>query len=215
MFITFEGPDGSGKTTVIKKLVDKLLTDKPNLQYVLTREPGGNIKEAERIRNIILDNDSNLSSMAEALLFTASRRIHIDRILLPALKENKLALCDRYIDSFYVYQGLARGLGLDVVRKMTEMVIEGLVPDITVYLSITPEQSEYRRKVAKDVSDRMDSQNLDFHKKVIKGYKQLINEDPERFIVVDAWQSVDDVLNEIYEKLLRHKKFKKWWSKVK
>lgn len=215
MFITFEGPDGSGKTTVIKKLVDKLLTDKPNLQYVLTREPGGNIKEAERIRNIILDNDSNLSSMAEALLFTASRRIHIDRILLPALKENKLVLCDRYIDSFYVYQGLARGLGLDVVRKMTEMVIEGLVPDITVYLSITPEQSEYRRKVAKDVSDRMDSQNLDFHKKVIKGYKQLINEDPERFIVVDAWQSADDVLNEIYEKLSMHKKFKKWWSKVK
>ncbi|WP_406617009.1 dTMP kinase [Mycoplasmopsis adleri] len=215
MFITFEGPDGSGKSTLIVELILKLLNQKPHLQYISTREPGGkDIREAERIREIILDKSSNISAMSEALLYTASRRIHLERIIWPALKENKLVVCDRYIDSFYAYQGYARDLGIDFVKKITELVIDKTYPDITIYLDITEEQSEYRRNVVRVVPDRLDSESIEFHKKVINGYKELIKQDPDRFIVVNGWQSIDDVLNEVYEKLLKHPKFKAFWEKI-
>lgn len=215
MFITFEGPDGSGKSTVIIELIRKLLQQKPHLQYVLTREPGGkDLREAEKIREIILDNDSNLSSVSEALLYTASRRIHLERIIWPALKEDKLVLCDRYVDSFYAYQGFARNLGLDFVKKITESVIDNTMPDLTIYLDITEEQSEYRRNVARVVSDRLDSESIEFHKKVINGYKELIKQDKDRFIIINAWQSIPEVREELYKKLMANKKFKEYWDKI-
>ncbi|WP_029513135.1 dTMP kinase [Mycoplasmopsis primatum] len=213
MFITFEGSDGSGKTTIIYELIKKLIELKPNLKYILTREPGGkDIKEAEKIRAIILDNESNLSPLAEALLYTASRRIHVEKVILPALKENKLVLCDRYIDSFYAYQGVARGLGLQLVKQITELVIDNTIPDITIYLKITPEQSEYRRNVSRVVVDRLDSENLNFHKKVIDAYNQLIKDEPKRFIVIDGWQTIPKILDDVLDKLFKNKKFKDWWD---
>lgn len=212
MFITFEGLDGSGKTTIVQKLVDKLLEQKPNLSFIVTREPGGkNVRESEKIRELILDKESHLSPIAEALLYTASRRIHIEKVILPALKENKLVLCDRYIDSFYAYQGIVRGLGLSFAKQLTEMVIENTVPDITIYIDITAEQSEYRRNVSRLISDRLDSESLEFHRKVFDAYREVINLNPERFVVINGLQSIPEILDEVITKLFQNEKFKDWW----
>ncbi|SBO45690.1 Thymidylate kinase [Mycoplasmopsis agalactiae] len=213
MFITFEGLDGSGKTTIVQKLVEKLLEKKPALSFIVTREPGGkNVRESEKIRELILDKESRLSPISEALLYTASRRIHIEKVILPALKENKLVLCDRYIDSFYAYQGIVRGLGLSFAKQLTEMVIESTIPDITIFIDITAEQSEYRRNVSRLISDRLDSESLEFHKKVFVAYKEVINLDPKRFIIVNGLQSIPEILDEIVEKLFQNKKFDEWWK---
>ncbi|VEU75579.1 Thymidylate kinase [Mycoplasmopsis maculosa] len=215
MFITFEGPDGSGKTTLISELIQRLIKAKPSLKYILTREPGGrDIKEAENIRKIILDKESHLSPISEALLYTASRRIHIERVIWPALKENKLILCDRYVDSFYAYQGVARNLGLDFTKKLTELVIENTLPDLTIFLFITAEQSSHRRNISRIVTDRLDAESNEFHKRVINGYEELIKNDPERFIVADGWQSIEDLTNDVYEKLMKNEKFKKWFDNI-
>ncbi|EIN15248.1 Thymidylate kinase [Mycoplasmopsis agalactiae 14628] len=213
MFITFEGLDGSGKTTIVQKLVEKLLERKPALSFIVTREPGGkNVRESEKIRELILDKESHLSPISEALLYTASRRIHIEKVILPALKKNKLVLCDRYIDSFYAYQGIVRGLGLLFAKQLTEMVIENTIPDITIFIDITAEQSEYRRNVARLISDRLDSESLEFHKKVFDAYKEVIDLDPKRFIIVNGLQSIPEILDEIVEKLFQNKKFNEWWE---
>ncbi|QSF13395.1 dTMP kinase [Mycoplasma sp. Mirounga ES2805-ORL] len=210
MFITFEGPDASGKTTIINKLIEKIKKIKPDFQYILTREPGGkNIKEAEQIREIIVNPSSNLSNIAEALLFTTSRRIHLERVIWPSLKEGKTVICDRYFDSFYAYQGFARGLGLDYVKKLTEMVIENTIPDITIFFDIKPEESKIRRTKFRLVEDRLDSETDKFHNSVYEGYWKLIKADPKRFIVVDASKSIDEVLEETYIKLIENNKFKK------
>ncbi|WP_373422757.1 dTMP kinase [Mycoplasma tauri] len=215
MFITLEGPDGSGKSTIILGLIERLLSKKNNLKYVITREPGGrDIKEAEAIRKIILDGESNLSSKAEAMLYSASRRIHIDRVISPALKENKLVLCDRYIDSFYAYQGYARDLGIEWVKNITEMVIDDFVPNITIYLDINYEQSAHRRFVTRVITDRLDAESEEFHKKVIDGYKSIIKSDPNRFIVIDAWRSISEILDDIIKALFERKDFKEWWEQV-
>ncbi|TKA59602.1 Thymidylate kinase [Mycoplasmopsis bovis 8790] len=212
MFITFEGLDGSGKTTIVQKLVDKLLEQKSNLSFIVTREPGGkNVRESEKIRELILDKESHLSPIAEALLYTASRRIHIEKVILPALKENKLVLCDRYIDSFYAYQGIVRGLGLSFAKQLTEMVIENTIPDITIYIDITAEQSEYRRNVSRLISDRLDSESLEFHRKVFDAYREVISLDPGRFVIVNGLRSIPEILDEVITKLFQNEKFKEWW----
>lgn len=215
MFITFEGCDGCGKTTIMNRLIVKLLELKPQLSYVLTREPGGkDIKEAEKIRELILDKNSQLSLISEALLFTASRRIHLERVIWPALKENKLVLCDRYVDSFYAYQGAARNLGISYVKKLTNMVIENTMPDLTIFLDISLEESKRRRLESRLVQDRLDSETETFHKKVYNAYQKIVKAEPQRFIVVNASQSIEDVLNETLNKLLANKTFKKWFDKV-
>ncbi|WP_338044330.1 dTMP kinase [Mycoplasma nasistruthionis] len=118
MFISFEGLDGSGKTTITHKLEAAMQSLYPHLNVIWTREPGGtNIKEAEKIREIILDKDHELSPVAEALLYSASRRIHLEKVIWPALKNNDFVICDRYVDSFFAYQGYARNLGIDFAKK--------------------------------------------------------------------------------------------------
>lgn len=214
MFITVEGLDASGKTTLVKKLTEYLSINWPNLQYISTREPGGkDLVEAEKIRQIILDNKSILSDVSEALLYTASRRIHLERVIWPALKEKKLVICDRYTDSFHAYQGYARGLGYEYTKKMTDLVMTdsniSATPNITIFLDFQPEKRISRLQNCDIISenDRLENEDLEFHKKVYNGYKELIKKDPERFIVIDANQSIDNVLNEVIEKLKKNTEF--------
>ncbi|WBP83979.1 dTMP kinase [Mycoplasmopsis edwardii] len=211
MFITFEGLDGSGKTTVMKELAKKLKEIYKNLDLIETREPGGkDLKEAERIREIILDTKSDLSPVAEAMLYSTSRRIHLEKIIWPALKEHKLVLCDRYIDSFYAYQGFARGLGYDFVKNLTTLIIDNAIPDITIFLDATPDDSKKRRQESRLFEDRLENETYEFHEKVYNGYKQLIDEDKERFIVVDAMLSPSEVCERIIEQLNKNDKFQKF-----
>ncbi|EFF41332.1 dTMP kinase [Mycoplasmopsis alligatoris] len=212
MFITFEGLDGSGKTTIIEKFLENILEKFPNLKYVLTREPGGkDIVEAEKIREIILDKKSQLSSVTEALLYSASRRIHLESVIWPALENNHLVLCDRYVDSFYAYQGYARSLGVEYVEELTKLVIDKTMPDITIFFDINPADSKKRRLANRLVHDRMDDETEAFHNKVYGGYLKIIEkEKSDRFIIVDASKSIDEVLEQVNQKLLAHKKFKEF-----
>ncbi|MBN4084658.1 dTMP kinase [Mycoplasma sp. CSL10166] len=208
MFITFEGLDGSGKTTILSKLITLIKDRFPSIDFLVTREPGGkDLKEAERIREIILDSSSDLSPVAEAMLYSTSRRIHLEKVIWPALKNKRLVFCDRYIDSFYAYQGFARELGYKFVKDLTNLIIDNAIPDLTIFLDITPEKSKERRSKTRLVEDRLELENIDFHKKVYLGYKQIINEDPKRFIVVDASGTLEDVTNEIFNLLIKNEKF--------
>ena len=164
MFITFEGGEGSGKTSVIKA-ISSLLTEK-NIDHVTTREPGGSII-AEKIRKVILDTENtNLSAEAEALLFAASRVQHLEEVILPALNENKIVLCDRYLDSSLAYQGYARGLGIEDVLKINHYAAKSL-PDYTIYIDVTPELGLKRVSIC-GAANRLDLETLEFHKKVKK-----------------------------------------------
>ncbi|MEE3928557.1 dTMP kinase [Mycoplasmopsis ciconiae] len=214
MFITFEGLDGSGKTTIISKVISFFNEKYPKLNYVLTREPGGkDSKEAERIREIILDKESKLSSVTEALLYSASRRIHLEDVIWPALKENKLVFCDRYIDSFYAYQGNARDLGMKFVESITELVIDKTYPDIVVFFDITPSECKKRRQQNRLVQDRLDDETEAFHVKVYEGYKKLIQNNPSRYVIIDATQNVEKVFEQTIQKITNNPKFKEYMSK--
>lgn len=188
-FITFEGPDGSGKGTIIKYIVKYL--KRKNLSFIVTREPGG-IDISEQIRNIILDNKNTaMDKRTEALLYAAARRQHLVQKVIPALKEGKIVICDRFIDSSLAYQGEARGIGIKDVFKMNKFAIEDIMPDLTLYLDV-PAKVGLNRIVKSEVrkKDRLDLESLNFHKKVNLGYKKVIEKYPERFVVIDATQSI-------------------------
>lgn len=201
VFITFEGPEGSGKTTVLNQ-INKLLSE--NYNVISTREPGG-VSTGEEIRNILLDGE-NIDIRTEALLFAASRREHLVEKVIPALKNNKVVLCDRYIDSSLAYQGHARGIGIEEVKKINEFAINGLYPDLTIYLDIDAEVGRERILKNQRSQNRLDKETLTFHQKVIEGYKTLIKTNPERFKVVDATQSIESVISDTYEIILSYLK---------
>jgi len=200
-FITFEGPEGSGKTTVLNQ-INKLLSE--NYNVISTREPGG-VSTGEEIRNILLDGE-NIDIRTEALLFAASRREHLVEKVIPALKNNKVVLCDRYIDSSLAYQGYARGIGIEEVKKINEFAINGLYPDLTIYLDIDAEVGRERILKNQRSQNRLDKETLTFHQKVIEGYKTLIKTNPERFKVVDATQNIESVVSDTYEIILSYLK---------
>ena len=195
-FITFEGPEGSGKTTVLQRVSEKLAQD---YQLIATREPGG-VPTGEEIRKVVLEG-ANMDIRTEAMLFVASRREHLVEKVVPALNDNKIVLCDRYIDSSLAYQGYARGIGIEEVKQLNDFAINGLYPDLTIYLDITAEVG--RDRILKNQRDqnRLDKEDIAFHEKVIEGYRQIIQETP-RFAVVDATRNIDDVVNETYEIIL-------------
>ena len=200
-FITFEGPEGSGRTTVLNQ-INKLLSE--NYNVISTREPGG-VSTGEEIRNILLDGE-NIDIRTEALLFAASRREHLVEKVIPALKNNKVVLCDRYIDSSLAYQGHARGIGIEEVKKINEFAINGLYPDLTIYLDIDAEVGRERILKNQRSQNRLDKETLTFHQKVIEGYKTLIKTNPERFKVVDATQNIESVVSDTYEIILSYLK---------
>ena len=200
-FITFEGPEGSGKTTVLNQ-INKLLSE--NYNVISTREPGG-VSTGEEIRNILLDGE-NIDIRTEALLFAASRREHLVEKVIPALKNNKVVLCDRYIDSSLAYQGHSRGIGIEEVKKINEFAINGLYPDLTIYLDIDAEVGRERILKNQRSQNRLDKETLTFHQKVIEGYKTLIKTNPERFKVIDATQNIESVVSDTYEIILSYLK---------
>ena len=169
-FITFEGLDGSGKTTAIKKVIQLLNDhiDKGNIVY--TREPGGS-QISENIREVILGKDSDkMDKRTEALLYAASRRQHLVEKILPALKEDKIVLCDRFVDSSIAYQGAGRGIDIQAIKNINEFATEELKPDLTFYFDLTPEEGLKRIKDNRqDETNRLDQERLSFYYKVRSG----------------------------------------------
>lgn len=203
MFITFEGPEGSGKSSVLDKIYHQLEHDGFNV--LKTREPGGT-PISEQIRNIILDkSNTNLEPRTEALLYAASRRQHLVEKIWPALKEGKIVLCDRYLDSSLAYQGNARGLGYENILSINNFATENTFPDLTILFNIQPELGLERiSKNSNREVNRLDLEKLDFHKKVREGFLELAKKYPERFYIVDASQPFLDVCLEVYD-LIKYK----------
>ncbi|WP_220727938.1 dTMP kinase [Apilactobacillus xinyiensis] len=196
-FVTFEGPDGAGKTTVMNEVLEVLKKDLSE-NLVLSREPGGN-NISEQIRNIILNPDNtSMDYRTEALLYAASRRQNITQTILPAIKQGKLVLCDRFLDSSIAYQGGGRGIGDDLILKMNQFATEGFEPDLTLYFDIPV--SVGLARIAKNRSDseidRLDQETKSFHERVHAAYKKIISNDSGRIKVIDATQPIDKVVAE-------------------
>ncbi len=198
MFITFEGPDGSGKSTVIKKVYEKLIND--GYPIILTREPGGT-PIAEKIRNVILDNDNTaLDARTEALLYAASRRQHLVEKIRPALKEGKIVLCDRFLDSSLAYQGGGRHLGIENVLNVNLFATENTYPDLTLFFNISPEEGLKRVSADKKrIADRLDNENENFHHDVYNAFLKVVNDNKNRIVVIDATKSIDEVVDSAYK----------------
>ncbi len=193
-FITFEGGEGTGKTTIIN-YISKYLNDK-GYSVVTTREPGG-IDIAEQIRNIILDvKNTKMDYRTEALLYAASRTQHLAEKVIPALKENKIVLCDRYLDSSLVYQGIARGLGVDNVLKVNMFATE-YMPNITFFIDVKPEICFKRLKDNHREMDRLDLEKMDFHNKVYEGYREIAKMYPNRIVSIDGDRKIEDIIEDI------------------
>ena len=193
-FITFEGCEGCGKSTQSRLLKEYL--DKTEQPYIYAREPGGT-EISEKIRNIILDKgNADMTGECEALLYAAARCQIIDEVIKPALKDGKIVILDRYIDSSFAYQAYARGLGFDFVAKVNAYALSSCMPDVTVFMDVTPEQA-FLRKGGADVTDRMELMGLRFHEKVYSGYKELEKKFPERIVPFSAQGTKYDTHEEI------------------
>lgn len=200
-FITFEGPEGSGKTTVLKAVAEKLAQ---HYDVISTREPGG-VPTGEEIRKVVLEGNQ-MDIRTEAMLFAASRREHLVEKVMPALRNNQIVLCDRYIDSSLAYQGYARGIGIEEVKALNEFAINGLYPDLTIYLDVSAEVGRERILSNQRDQNRLDQEDIDFHEKVIEGYNQVIHNEPERFVQIDADQSIDKVVLAAYQSIIKYLK---------
>ena len=194
LFITIEGNDGSGKSTVINELKKELA--KLNIDVIYSREPGGSFI-AEKIRDVILDIENiNMDKRTEALLYAASRRQHLIETVLPAISQGKIVVCDRFIDSSLTYQGVARGIGVDEVLQMNQFATEGFMPDLTIYLLVDAKLGLSRKKHQKEL-DRMELEKLEFHQMVYDAYTMLAKRFSERVRVVDGGQSIEDECRDV------------------
>jgi len=190
-FITFEGGEGAGKTSLIES-IQKYLLDK-ELKFISTREPGGT-SFGEHIRDLLLQERKGIkmSSKAELCLFLASRAQHVKEVIKPALNENKIVLSDRYNDSSVAYQGHGRGLGIDTVIKFSSYIIEDAIPDLTLYLDIDPKVGLSRVQTK---YDRIESETIEFHQKIREGFHILAKKFPQRIKIIDASKSKKDVFD--------------------
>jgi dTMP kinase len=202
ILLTFEGPDGSGKTTQIE-LLRKYLIDN-GYEVLMTREPGGT-KISEKIRDIILDNkNAEMCPMCEALLYAASRAQHVHEVIKPAIECGKVVICDRFVESSLIYQGIGRGLGVERVRMINEAALDGLQADIIFMLSI-PYEEGLKRKAKQRNLDRLENSGDEFHRKVFEGYKEIAKSS-DRIIEIDANRDIEsvhkDILNMV-QKIIR------------
>ena len=197
-FITFEGGEGCGKSTVLKAIKERLESE--GVSVVLTREPGGT-PIAEQIRNVILDKGNTaMDGRTEALLYAASRRQHLVEKIWPALQEGKTVLCDRYLDSSLAYQGGARGLGIDEVLSINLFATEGTYPDLTLLFDLEPEQGLARIAANQNREvNRLDLEKLDFHHQVRNNFLVLAKRYPDRYVIIDASQPLADVIEDAYK----------------
>lgn len=196
-FITIEGPDGAGKTTVTQRVADRLRAE--GVDVLLTREPGG-IPIAEQIREVLHDTaNTAMDSRTEALLYAAARRQHLMEKVKPAVEQGKVVICDRFVDSSLAYQGYARGLGVDAVWAINQFAIEGFMPKRTYFFDITPEEG-LKRIEASDVREvnRLDEEGIAFHQKVYDGYRQLLEKFSDRIVRIDAGKTIAEVEEEMY-----------------
>lgn len=206
LFITCEGGEGTGKTTLINRLEQEL--QKRGLNVLKTREPGGSVL-GEEIRHWLLSKDSGIpiSPVAELLLFLAARAQHISEKIKPALEAGQIVLCDRFNDSTVAYQGYARGLGVDFVQQLCDQVCGDINPDLTFFLDVDPKIGLERTKklekdsAAKGQTDRIESERLSFHRKVREGLQQLAQRYPERIYRIDAHQPLDTVFALAFQRL--------------
>ena len=190
LFVTFEGTDGCGKTTQMKRAADWLRGR--GYEVVSTREPGG-CPISERIREIILDvGSAGMTAECEAMLYAAARAQHVSEVIKPAVKRGAIVLCDRFLDSSLVYQGVGRGLGMGAVRALNRLGVDGCQPDLTLFYDISPERAMQRRRAA-SAPDRLELERKEFFEAVYGAYKALAAEDPERIAVIDADRPIDAV----------------------
>lgn len=205
MFISFEGTEGSGKSTQIKEIY-AVLRDKAYKDVLLTREPGGT-DISNQIRTILLENleNKNMQARAELLLFCASRAQLVGEVIRPYLDEGGIVLCDRYADSTLAYQGYGHGLPVADLKQILQFATGGLYPDLTIYLDLPPEKGLERRRKGQLFGEdwnRLDDMELAFHQRVYDGYQSIISEDESRFIRIDADGTPAEVKDAILEKLL-------------
>lgn len=201
LFITIEGGEGAGKSTLIEKL--STLLESRGHQVVKTREPGGS-RLSNHIRQWLLNRDADLpiGYKAELLLFLSARAQHLDELIKPALSQGKVVICDRFNDSTIVYQGMGRGLGMSYVKNLCEIVSENIVPHLTIFLDVEPHVGLMRtRNASKENAkpgevDRIEAERIDFHERVRQGFLTLAKQQPERIKVIDANQSEDSVFRE-------------------
>lgn len=194
LLITVEGTDGAGKTTQIK-LMEKYLVDK-GYEVVLIREPGGS-KIGEQIRNVILDpNNVEMAKITEMLLYASSRAQLVEETIKPKLFQNKIIICDRFVDSSLVYQGVARGIGIELVKMVNDIALNGLTPDITFFLDVDPQTALHRRLTATK-ADRIESEKVDFHIRVYEGYKKISSMYGNRIKPIDANRKSEEIFEDI------------------
>ncbi|MEQ7054591.1 dTMP kinase [Paenibacillus alvei] len=197
-FITLEGGEGAGKSSAIELLTDKLRQQGVNV--VVTREPGG-VRIAEKIRSIILDPEhTEMDARTEALLYAAARRQHLVEVVIPALEQGAIVLCDRFVDSSLAYQGYARGLGMEDVWEINRFAIHDTMPDITFWLDIDPQAGLDRiaANQAREVN-RLDKEKLAFHEAVREGYERIAKQEPERIVQLDATQSLTQISGQMFD----------------
>jgi len=201
MFITLEGPDGSGKTTQIRLLYDALVA--AECDVLLTREPGGTAI-GDQIRVVLHDiENSDIVPETEILLYSASRAQLVGQVIRPALAAGTIVLCDRYADSTMAYQGYGRGLNLEALTAITDFATGGLKPDLTLFLDLEPEIGLTRRKTSGQEWNRMDRQTLDFYRLTRRGYHTLAEMEPERWVSIDASGSITEVAAAVWATVQR------------
>lgn len=203
LFIVMEGPDGSGKTTQIE-LLQEYLKEK-EIESLVTREPGGTVI-GEAVRNIILNPEyKEMSDVTEMLLYAASRAQLMAEVVEPALEDGKTVISDRFVDSSVVYQGIARGLGIETVYNINEPGIGENHPDVVIYIDI-PEEEGIRRKKAQKKLDRLEQESIDFHHMVSEGYRTVLSDrsDVVRISGMDSVENIQNKIREVVDELLEH-----------
>ncbi|WP_370657388.1 dTMP kinase [Deinococcus sp. KNUC1210] len=194
LFITFEGPEGAGKSTQLRRLAARLAAG--GTPHLLTREPGGT-DIGDKLRSLVLDTRSHLSAMTEFLIYSGSRAQLVQEVIRPALGRGEVVVCDRYVDSSYAYQGYGRGLDLASLRAVSAAATGGLMPDLTFLLDIDPETG-LARAARVGEPDRIERAGLDFHWRLKRGFVELAAQEPQRFVVLDATRDPDALEADIW-----------------
>ncbi len=202
LFITFEGIDGSGKTTQLNKV--KTFLETKGYNVITTREPGA-MELGKKIREILLHYEGEVSDKSEMFLFLADRAQHVEKLIKPAIEEGKIVLCDRHTDSTIAYQGYGRGQDINILKDLNRIAVNGIIPDLTLLFDVSLETSQNR---VGDEKDRMESSGIEFLKKVRNGYLELLKEHPRRIKIINANNNIETVFEEtktVIEKTLQEK----------